>query len=71
MTGSSPSTCCHSKLFFDPVTSKLSRYWRATSNRLRVTSAHTSVPLTVNVAVSTANELLYFGTRSSRMRPEP
>ena len=57
MTGSSPSTCCHSKLFLLPVASKLSRYWRATSKRVRVTSATTSESLMVNVAVSTANGL--------------
>src|SRR5439155_19374235 len=70
-TGSSFSTCCHSKLFFEPVTSKLSRYCRAVSKRLRVTSATTSEPLILNVAVSIAKGLLYFLTRSSRMRPEP
>ena len=58
-------------LLAEPVTSKLSRYWRAVSNRLRVTSATTSEPLILNVAVSTANGLLYFLIRSSRMRPEP
>src|SRR5262245_38332904 len=71
MIGSSFSTCCHSNDFFEPVTSKLSRYCRAVSNRLRVTSAHTSEPLIVKVAVSMANGLLYFLISSSRMRPEP
>src|SRR5207249_4202447 len=70
-TGSSFSTCCHSNDRFDPVTSKLSRYCRAVSNSDRVTSATTSDPLTLNVAVSTANGLLYFLIRSSRMRPDP
>src|SRR5262249_26635564 len=69
--GFSSSTCCHSKLFLLPVTSKLSRYCRAVSNRLRVTSATTSESRILNVAVSTANGLLYFLISSSRMRPEP
>ena len=58
MTGSSFSTCCHSKLFLLPYASKLSRYCRAVSNRLRVTSAATSLSLILNVAVSMANGLL-------------
>src|ERR1041384_8359450 len=71
MIGSSFSTCCHSNEAFEPVTSKLSRYCRAVSKSDRVTSATTSEPLILNVAVSIANGLLYFLTRSSRMRPEP
>ena len=71
ITGSSSSTCCHSKLFLLPVASKLSRYCRAVSNRLRVTSATTSEPVILNVAVSTAKGLLYCLMSSSRMRPEP
>ena len=71
ITGSSFSTCCHSKLFLLPVTSKLSRYCRAMSKRLRVTSATTSESLILNVAVSIANGLPYFGISSSRIRPEP
>ena len=70
-TGFSPSSCCHSKLTFDPVASKLSRYCRAVSNRLRVTSATTSLSRIVNVADCTANGLPYFPTSDSRMRPEP
>ena len=54
-TGFSFSICCHSNETFDAVTSKLSRYWRAQSKSWRVTSAHTSVPLILNVAVSTAS----------------
>src|SRR5205085_1343731 len=69
--GSSPSHCCHSKLTLDAVTSKLSRYCRAVSNSERVTSATTSEPRILNVAVSIANGLLYFWINSSRMRPEP
>src|SRR5207237_139766 len=71
MTGSSFSTCCHSKLFLEPVTSKLSRYCLAVSKRLRVTSATTSEPLILNVAVSRAKGLLYFLINSSRIRPDP
>src|SRR5205807_9114887 len=69
--GSSFSTCCHSKLFLLPKASKLSRYWRAVSKRLRVTSATTSLPLILNVAVSIAKGELYFLISSVRMRPEP
>ena len=71
ITGSSSSTCCHSNDFFDPYASKLSRYWRAVANRLRVTSAHTSESRSLNVAVSIANGLPYFGISASSMRPEP
>ena len=59
MTGSSFSTCCHSNDFLLPVASKLSRYCRAVSKRLRVTSATTSESLILNVAVSTAKGLPY------------
>src|SRR5439155_8004417 len=69
--GSSPSTCCHSKLMLLAVTSKLSRYCRAVSKRERVTSATTSLPLILNVALSTANGELYFWISSSRIRPDP
>ena len=70
-TGFSFSICCHSKLTLLPVTSKLSRYCRAASKSDRVTSATTSLPRILNVAVSIANGLLYLGIISSRIRPEP
>src|SRR5687767_15850449 len=71
MTGSSFSTCCHSNDFFEPYTSKLSRYWRAVLNRLRVTSAQTSESRSLKVAVSIANGLPYFEISDSSIRPEP
>ena len=70
ITGSSPSTCCHSNDFFAAVDVEA---LAVLPGRVEQAAGHLGArrpsPAILNVAVSIANGLPYFGISSSRMRP--